>query len=109
MSKESYVLSKRQRKLREHALIADGVAAMLLDLYTKGELTAERYQYWHLRFGTQLALKDLLPQKLSPQQLKEAMKKRIANGVYRPVSIPGPPVKKTRYKNKLEEILATVK
>lgn len=104
-TKGEYVLSRRQQKLRERALIADGIAELLLTLSAKGELTLERYRYWHLRFGTQLALKDLLPSSLTPIQVKDAMRKRIGNGVYKPVNIPGPPIKKKRYKNKLDEIL----
>lgn len=104
MTKGDYVLSKRQQKLREHTKIADGIASMLLDLFNKNELTAERYQYWHLRFGTQLALKDLLPVKLTPVQIKEAMKKRIGNGVYKPVNIPGGKTE-ARAKNVIDKIL----
>jgi|SRR6185437_10991053 len=106
VKREVYQLTKRQLKLREHTLIADGIADLLLELFRRNELTSERYQYWHLRFGTQLALKDLLPQKLTPAQVKEAAQKRINNGVYRPVRIPGEPIKKVRYRNKAEEILA---
>lgn len=104
MKKEAYILGKRQQKQRENNLIADGVAAILLDLSAKGELTPERYKYWHLRFGTQLAMKDLLPAKLEPKQVKEAMRKRIGNGVYKPVNFPKE-TKERKAKNALDAIL----
>lgn len=106
MTKGEYVLSRRQQKLREHSKIADGIASMLLDLFAKGELTEERYQYWHLRFGTQLALKELLPVKLTHIQLKEAMKKRTSNGVYKPVKLPGHEEKQPKAKNIIDKILS---
>lgn len=96
MKKAEYVLGKRQQKQAENNLIADGVADLLLNLYCKGKLTPERYAYWHLRFGTQLAMKPLLPGKLEPSQVKEAMKKRIGNGVYKPVVFPDTNKKKGR-------------
>lgn len=109
ITKEVYVTNRRVRKQHIKALMADGVADLLLDMYTKNVLNKEEYERWHMRFGTQLALKDLLPQKLTPELVKSAAKKRINNGVYKPVNIPGPPVKKDHHKSKLAEILSTAK
>lgn len=105
MTRGDYVLSKRMLKQLERTMIADAVAEMLLNLFSKGKLSAERYQYWHLRFGANVPLKELLPVKLTPEQLKLAMKRRVGNGVYKPVPFfkEGPKTKKPR--NKLDAIL----
>lgn len=109
MKKAEYVISKRQRKQRIHTLLADGFGDVLLTLLSKGEINQEEYQRWHMRLGTQLALKDMLPQPLTPELVKASMKKRIGNGVYKPVHIPGPPIRQKHYATRLEEILATAK
>lgn len=106
MKKEEYLTSKRQRRNKERSLIADGVGDLLLNLFAAGAITEDRYKYWHLRFGTQLALKDLLPQKLTPEDIKSAMKKRVGNGVYKPVPFfKTTGEKKYKPKNKIDAIL----
>lgn len=84
-AKEKYKLSRRELKQKENNIIADEVENFLLKLYTDGKITEERYQHWHLRFGTQLGLKDLLPVKLTPDQIKIAARKRRSAGTYKPV------------------------
>lgn len=104
VTKGEYVLSKRELRQKENNIIADEVEDFLLRLHNDGKLTAERYQYWHLRFGTQLALKDLLPVKLTPEQLKQAMKARRTVAKYRP--IPFPKETRTKKLNALELALS---
>lgn len=103
-TKGEYVLSKRELRQKENNLIADEVEDFLLKLHNAGKLTSERYQYWHLRFGTQLALKDLLPVKLTPEQLKQAMKARRTVAKYRAVPFPKE-TPKTKKLNALEAAL----
>lgn len=85
MKKAEYILSRRELKQKENNVIADEVENFLLRLFSEGKITEERYQHWHMRFGTQLGLKDLLPTKLSPAQVKKAARARLNNGVYKPV------------------------
>ena len=84
ISKEQYILSERQRKQRMHALLADGIAEVLLDLYNKGEMNQQQYENWHLKFGALLNLPDLLPRKLTVIELKKAIKSRVRSGFYKP-------------------------
>lgn len=106
VNRGEYVLSKREIRQKESNLIADEVENFLLKLYTNGKLTSERYQHWHLRFGTQLALKDLLPVKITPEQLKQAMKARRDCAKYRPVPFPKEtPKPKLKKLNALETAL----
>lgn len=104
VTKGEYVLSKREQRQRENNVIADEVESFLLKLFTDGKITEERYQYWHLRFGTQLALKDLLPVKLTPEQLKKAMTARRTVAKYKPIPFPKETPKKKK-QNALEVAL----
>lgn len=103
MTREEYTMTKRQRKLRQHTLLADGVAEVLLNLLAKGEMDDDEYKRWHLRFGTQLALKDLLPQTLTPEAIKDAMKKRSGHA-YKAIPFPKEE-KKYRPKNIIDKVL----
>jgi hypothetical protein len=88
ISRAEYTLSVREQKQAERNLVADEVSNFLLNLYEKGKISEERYQYWHLRFGTQLGLKDLLPcKKLGPEGVKKAIKTRLSKRElsYKPV------------------------
>lgn len=90
MNKAEYILTKRQQRKIETSLIADGVEDLLLKLFAEGKISEERYQAWHLRFGKQLGLRDLLPipKPLTVAQRKQASIARLKNGVYKPTQIP---------------------
>jgi len=103
--REEYLLNKRQRRLKQKAWLSDCVADMLLVGYTQGVLDEQEYELWHLRFGKRLALYDLLPKKLTPQQTKEAVKKRRSSDFYKKV-VPLPKVKETKQKTVIDNILA---
>lgn len=109
VNKGDYILSKRELKQQENNLIADEVENFLLKLYTDRKITEERYQHWHLRFGTQLGLKDLLPLKMTPEQMKVALaKKHRMPRTYRPVPFPKEN-KADKPKNALDAILSKFK
>ena len=90
MSKSDYRTSRSLRKNVVRSMIADDVAAMLLNRFTKGDITEDEYKVLHIRFGVDYNLPDLLPQKLKPEHLKVAIKHRLSSGMYKHASIPGP-------------------
>lgn len=106
MTKEEYILSRRELRQQEQNKIADALADGLLTAFTKGEISEDCYRRVHLRLGTQFGFKDMLPVKLTTEQLKEAMKKRSGK-VYKPVPFPKETPKK-RFKNALEELLSKI-
>lgn len=111
MRKSEYILTMREQKQKERNLIADEVASLLLKLYSNGTITEERYRYWHLRFGTQLGLKDLLPvKKLGPADIKKAVKARLAKKelIYKTVPF-FKETKKEKPKNVIDGILKNIK
>ena len=104
MNKGEYVLSRREERQQEQNAISDALADGLLTALTKGTISDEVYRKAHLRLGSAFGFKDLLPLKnLTPEQLKEAIKKRRGHKSYRPVPFP----KETpKPKNALEGILS---
>lgn len=107
MTREEYKRQTRSRKEAEKKAIADGITDLLLTLNTKGVLSDEGYRHWHLRFGTTLNISDLLPAKLTAEQLKLAIRRRTAGTFYTPVKLPDghyykPPKKEL---NQLEKIM----
>lgn len=103
MNRGEYVLSRREQRQQEQNKIADALADGLLTAFTKGDITEDTYKRVHLRLGTAFGFKDMLPVKLTPAQLKEAMKKRRGHKVFRPVPFPK---EKPKAKNALAEILS---
>lgn len=93
--REQYRLNRKTAKARQRTLIADGIGDLLLDLYSRDELSDDDYKRWNLRFGAVVGLAELLPQKLTPQDLKIAVQKRRGSGFY-----------KYRPLKKLEEVIA---
>lgn len=104
MKKAEYILSRREAKQKENNVIADEVETFLLKLFSEGRITEERYRHWHMRFGTQLGLKDLLPVKLTPAQIKKAANARLNSDIYKPVPF-FKEVRKPRHKNIIDRIL----
>ena len=104
MNKREYILSQRERRQQEQNALADALSDGLLTALTKGTISDEMYRKAHLRLGGSFGFKDLLPLKnLTPEQLKEAIKKRRGHKSYRPVPFP----KETpKPKNTLEGILS---
>jgi len=104
MNRREYILSRREERQQEQNAIADALADGLLTALTKGTISDEVYRKAHLRLGGAFGFKDLLPLKnLTPEQLKEAIKKRRGHKSYRPVPFP----KETPTpKNTLEGILS---
>ena len=89
MNKGEYVLSRREERQQEQNALADALADGLLTALNKGTISDEVYRKAHLRLGGAFGFKDLLPLKnLTPEQLKEAIKKRRGHKSYRPVPFP---------------------
>jgi len=89
MNKGEYILSRRELRQQEQNAIADALADGLLTALAKGTISDEVYRKVHLRLGGAFGFKDLLPLKnLTPEQLKEAIKKRRGHKVYRVVPFP---------------------
>lgn len=92
-AKKQYIIDDKVRRYIERLAIGEMVADGLLRLHTKGELSAEGYRNWHLRFGAEFNLPDLLPGKLSAAELKTNLKKRRNGGSYhgtmKQVKLPG--------------------
>lgn len=59
MKKDTYVLTKRQQRRQESLLVSDGLEAILLDMFSKGQITEERYQTWRIRFVKRMGLIDM--------------------------------------------------
>lgn len=76
MSKENYLLSKRQQRRQESSLVSDGIEAHLLDMFSKGQLTEERYNAWRLRISKRVGLLDMQNKAivLTPAQKKDNAK-----------------------------------
>lgn len=105
-AKEKYILSKRELRQKENNLIADEVEEFLLRLFKDDKITAERYRHWHLRFGNHLGLRDLLPGKLTPEQMKSAIQARRKQAkTYRPVPFPKE-TKAVKAKNIIDKVLS---
>lgn len=105
MKREEYILSRREARQQEQNRIADALEDGLLTALTKGTISDETYRKVHLRLGGQFGFKDMLPLKnLTPEQLKEAIKKRRGHKSYRPVPFPKETPKVT-FKNSLERIM----
>jgi hypothetical protein len=79
MKKETYVLTKRQQRRQESSLVSDGIEALLMDMYAKGNLTDERYISWHVRFQKRMGLLDLQnrPIELTSEMKKQNSKARL--------------------------------
>jgi len=60
MKKEQVLLSLRQQRRAENSMMADKVGDLLLDMLVKGDISPERYDVWHQRFGKKAGLRDLL-------------------------------------------------
>jgi len=106
MSKrEEYKLNRRQTRIRQKTLIADGIGDVLLDLFAKGEIDQEAYERWTLRCGRRLNIVDLLPKKPTIKQMKDSVKRRRASGFYQKI-VPVPTVKETKKKTVIDNILA---
>lgn len=89
MNRGEYILSRREVRQQEQNAIADALADGLLTALTKGTISDEVYRKVNLRLGGAFGFKDLLPlQNLTPEQLKEAIKKRRGSKLYRPVPFP---------------------
>jgi hypothetical protein len=80
MKKETYVLTKRQQRRQESSHVADGIEALLLDMFSKGHITEDRYNAWHTRFVKRMGLIDLQnkPIVLTSEMKKKNSKARIA-------------------------------
>ena len=82
--KEKVGLRAHRRRL--NSMIADKVSDGLLDLYANGDMSDEEYRAWNIRLSKHF--KDLVPRKLTPAQLKTALKRRQSNGANKPVALP---------------------
>lgn len=106
VTRGDYVLSRRQRRLRQNEMMADGINELCLRLYAANELTEADYERWVERCGKRLGLRDLLPRKLTGDELKAAIRKRTMNGSFRPVRFfRNKQKQEKKAKNKLEAIL----
>jgi hypothetical protein len=107
MNKGEYILSRREQRQKDQNAIADALTDGLLTALTNGKISEEVYQKTHLRLGGAFGFKDMLPLKnLTPEQLKEAIKKRRGNKSYRPIPFPKETKKPA---NTLEAILFKLK
>lgn len=88
MNRGEYILSRREKRQQDQNTIADYLSGGLLNAYTDGKIDEDTYKRVHIRLGTAFGFKDMLPQKLTPEQLKEAMKKRRGHKSYRVVPFP---------------------
>lgn len=79
-------VTSREHKRKLNSRLADKIGDVLLDMLVSGELTDEEYRTWNFRLSKHF--KDLAPRKLTPTQLKVALKRRVGNGVNKPVPLP---------------------
>lgn len=80
MKKDTYVLTKRQQRRQESSLVSDGIEALLLEMFSKGQISEDRYNAWHTRFVKRMGLIDLQnkPIVLTSDMKKKNSKARIA-------------------------------
>lgn len=87
---------RKQLSKAERILIEDALTEALEDAVFKGTCTRKRARYWYSRFATDYGLFGLVPRRRKKvangkaSYLKEQIKGRLANGLFKPVSIPGP-------------------
>jgi hypothetical protein len=108
MKKETYVLTKRQQRRQESSLVSDGIEALLMDMYAKGQLTDERYISWHVRFQKRMGLLDL---QNKPITLTSDMKKQNAKArldILKKEPKPTLPKEAKKPKNAIEAALQAV-
>ena len=79
MKKDQVLLSLRQQRRIENSMMADKVGDLLLDMLVAGNITPERYDVWHQRFGKKAGLRDLLTGKkpLTNEQKKKMHAMRL--------------------------------
>lgn len=109
VTRGDYILSKRQRRLRQNEKVSDGISNLMLKLYADGEVTEDDYNRWIDRFARRLGLRDLQPRKMNTEQLKLAIRHRTRNGYYKPVPFFKYKETARKPKNKLDEVLNSAK
>lgn len=79
-------MSTREREKYVKSLLGDIITDGLEDAEFQGKLTRDEVNTWYRRLGNLVDLRDLLPK--SQETIKEGLKKRVGNGLHKPVPLP---------------------
>lgn len=89
-------MGRKQLSKAERILLEDAVTEALEDAVYNGTISRKRARYWYSKFSDDYGLFGLIPRKRKKVSngkaafLKEQIKTRLGNGLFKPVNIPGP-------------------
>lgn len=81
----------KNREAFERGLISFGICDAIEEAVFRGDMTRERADAWYVSFAEDYGMGELLPRKMTPEQLKANINRRITFWERLRVVIPGPP------------------